>query len=168
MSPHPASIQPDTLLAQCDVIRGRVSGPGGQHRNKVETAITLTHRPTRVVGYASERRSQAENKHVALKRLRVNLAVEVRQPVDPAAPASALWKSRLRNGRIVMSTGHADFPAILAEAMDMLAASGLDVGASAAALGCTPSQLIKLLQDEPRAIRWLNDARQRAGLHAMR
>ncbi len=60
MAIHPASIDPEKLLEQCDVTRGRASGPGGQHRNKVETAVTLIHRPTQVVGYAAERRSLAE------------------------------------------------------------------------------------------------------------
>ncbi len=168
MAIHPASIDPEKLLEQCDVTRGRASGPGGQHRNKVETAVTLIHRPTQVVGYAAERRSLAENLRVALKRLRFNLAVEVRFPVDPFEPASALWKSRLQKGRVIVSVSHADFPAILAEAMDMLAASKWDISAASAALGCTPSQLVKLLKDEPRAIRRLNEERQRAGLRIMK
>ncbi|HWS36357.1 MAG TPA: peptide chain release factor-like protein [Actinoplanes sp.] len=41
------------------------SGPGGQHRNKVGTAILLTHRPTRDRGD----RRQHENRRVAWQRL---------------------------------------------------------------------------------------------------
>ena len=34
------------LLAECRVEARRDSGPGGQHRNKVESAIRLVHEPT--------------------------------------------------------------------------------------------------------------------------
>ena len=167
VAPHPSRLAPESLLGECDVRRGRVSGPGGQNRNKVETAIFLRHRPTGVEASATERRSQAENLSKAVSRLRLNLSVEVRYPVDPAEPASDLWKSRLRDGRIVVSAAHKDFPAILAEALDMLAAAGMDPAAAAAAMGCSVSQFIKLLKDEPRALSWLNAHRKRAGLRPM-
>ncbi|MBI5018355.1 MAG: peptide chain release factor-like protein [Deltaproteobacteria bacterium] len=45
------------------------SGPGGQHRNKRETAVRVRHVPTGVTVEASEERSQARNREVALERL---------------------------------------------------------------------------------------------------
>ena len=41
--PHPCDLQLEDLLARCQVTRTRGSGPGGQHRNKVETAIVIKH-----------------------------------------------------------------------------------------------------------------------------
>src|SRR5262249_33984349 len=154
----------DALLAQCDVRHSRVRGPGGQRRNKVETAVTLHHRPTGVEAHASERRSQTENLRVALFRLRVNLALGIRRPVDAAQPASAMWRARLREGGIVLTPAPHDSPAMLAEALDVLAAAGMAPAAAALALGCTASQFVKLLKDEPRALAVLNAHRQRAGL----
>src|SRR4051812_18501073 len=94
--PHPAALEPERLLADCEARRLRRSGPGGQNRNKVESAVVLTHRPTGLIAEANERRSQAENLRVALGRLRRTLAVEVRRPVDPAESPSPLWRARCR------------------------------------------------------------------------
>lgn len=168
MTPHPAALSPEALAAQCETRFTRRSGPGGQNRNKVETAVVLRHRPTGLGAEASERRSQGENLKAALFRLRLNLALQVRLPVTPADPPSALWQSRLRGGRIVVSPTHDDFPSLLAEVLDRLEAHALDPKAAAAALGCTPSQLIRFLKDEPRALIQVNHGRGGLGLHALR
>jgi hypothetical protein len=164
---HPAADPPERLADDCDVRRTRRSGPGGQNRNKVETAVVLVHRPTGVGAEASERRSQAENLRVALHRLRMNLALEIRRESGPDEPPSALWRSRCRGGRIVVSPEHDDFPAIIAEALDVLEAHALDPKPSAEVLGCTPSQLTKLLKAEPRALRAVNERRRARGLHPL-
>lgn len=55
-----------------DTYRG--SGPGGQHRNKTDSAIRLTHVPTGIQVTASEERSQHQNRAVAWKRLKEKLS----------------------------------------------------------------------------------------------
>jgi|SRR6478672_5382802 protein subunit release factor B len=47
----------------------RSSGPGGQHVNKVSTAVTLKHVPSGVVVTVQDSRSQARNRELALQRL---------------------------------------------------------------------------------------------------
>jgi hypothetical protein len=165
---HPAALEPAALLSACESRFTRRSGPGGQKRNKVETAVILTHRPTGLSAEASERRTQGENLRAATFRLRLNLALAIRRPVEPGEPPGALWRSRVREGRLHLNPSHDDFPAILAEALDRLAFCRFDPKAAAAALGCSPSQLVKLIKDEPRALRRLNDAREQIGLHALR
>lgn len=167
---HPARLPDDQLLRDCRQQATRRGGPGGQRRNKVETAVVLLHEPSGIAAEANQRRSRAENLRQALHRLRVNLALQVR--TTPAAgqgdaPPSVLWTSRCRRGRLYINPEHRDFPALLAEALDRVAASGFDVRAAAAQLGCTASQLVKLLKLEPRAMQWVNDRRAEAGLHRL-
>ena len=74
------------LLAQCDVGVYKSSGPGGQHRNKVSSAVRLTHRPTGISAHGDESRSQHDNKRMALRRLRMNIACRRRRRIAPGAP----------------------------------------------------------------------------------
>lgn len=167
-SPHPAAIDPAALLKACEVRRRRASGPGGQNRNKVETAVELTHIATGIAAAATERRSQAENQRVALFRLRINLALQVREPIEAGAPPSELWRSRCGGGRIALNPAHEDFPAMLAEAMDVIAAMRFDFAKAAMILAVSASQLVKLLKDEPRALQWVNEQRELVGMSRLR
>ena len=164
---HPAGRDPERLLAECEVRRLRRSGPGGQHRNKVETAVNLRHRPTGVCAEANERRSQAQNRSAALFRLRVNLALEIRRPCGLDDAPSQLWQSRTGGGALKVSASHEDFPALLAEALDLLAICGADPKPAVARLDCTPSQLIRFLKLEPRALALVNRWRSERKLHPL-
>lgn len=181
--PHPACLADEDLLKQCRIGRGRAGGPGGQNRNKVETLVIITHLPTNLEAHAGERRSQGENKAVALRRLRLLLATRVR--VDPPPPprdldallapggaCSALWRSRRRTvggtGRIACNPEHRDFPSLLAEALDVIAASAWEPAPAARRLDVTTSQLIGLVRDHPPALLAWNAARAQRGLHAIK
>ena len=61
------------LLAECRVDTFRSGGKGGQHQNKVESGVRLTHRPTGLVVTSRKHRSQHRNREDALQRLRRKL-----------------------------------------------------------------------------------------------
>lgn len=166
-TPHPAMLDDETLLAQCSWTRSREGGPGGQHRNKVETVVTIVHTPTGIAGKAGERRSVRENKPVAIRRLRLALATQHRVGVPNGDCRTPLWRERVRKDKIVLSTGHRDFPAMLAEALDMIDACAHDLKKASTRLECSPSQLIKLIKEHQPAWVWMNNARHERGLHAL-
>ena len=70
----------------------RAPGPGGQRKNRKETAIRLTHPPSGTIVVASERRSQAQNREIAFDRLikklaHLNRPRKRRVPTKPSAGA---------------------------------------------------------------------------------
>jgi len=159
---HPAELTSEQLLAECRMTATRRSGPGGQHRNKVETAVVFEHLPTGLRAEAGERRSQAANRSIALQRLRLRLALENRTS-RAAGPPSDRWCSRVRHGRLCVSASHEDYPALVAEALDQLTASGGELRPAAARLGVTATQLANLFRRESAAWQRLDTLRAEHG-----
>ncbi len=164
---HPSRLAESSLLEQCLLRRTRHSGPGGQHRNKVETAIQIVHQPTGITSFAAERRSQETNRQVAVFRLRLLLAIRIRSVTSTDVLPTELWLTRCRNQKISCSERHPDFPAMVAEALDAIDAKELDVRKAAAALGCSASQLVRFIAKAPEALLALNAARAERGLHRL-
>jgi RF-1 domain len=161
---HPATIPSELLLRDCEIRHERRRGPGGQHRNKTESAVVIRHIPTGIEGQAAERRSQFDNHRNAVKRLRMNLALGVRSASLAEAAPTPLWQSRCHGSRIGINPDHDDFPVLLAEVLDVLFSRHAHLSGTAEQLACTPSQIVKLLKKEPRAFLWLNEERRKHGL----
>jgi hypothetical protein len=162
---HPACLPTDQLLANCQIQRGRRGGPGGQNRNKVETAIVIEHLASGVQSQSHRLRTQAANQEAAIFQLRCQLAIEVRGTGDDLpATCQQLWERRVRNGRIALSSSHEDFPCMLAIAMDRLAMENWQPAPAATALQITTSQLIKMIRSHPAAFQFLNQQRANCNL----
>jgi protein subunit release factor B len=87
----------ESLERDCDLEFFVAGGPGGQHRNKVETGVRLTHRPTGIVVTATERRSQSANREAAFERMAEKLenAQRPRKPRKATKPTAGSKRARL-------------------------------------------------------------------------
>jgi hypothetical protein len=158
------------LLAQCETDRFRASGPGGQKRNKTESAVRLRHRPTGVSATATESRSQHENRARALRRLREALALELRAPVAldgyaPPAPLSALLAAGRASPR---QRREASYLLAAAALLDLLDAVDYAVADAARLCGATTGALSKLITADEHLLRQVNEQRARRGLRPLR
>jgi len=162
----------DGLIAQCEVDRYRASGPGGQHRNKTESAVRLRHKPSGVSAIGEASRSQAENKLHAVRRLRSAIALELREPValDGYAPsrrlAALLAGGTAPLGAKTRLTG--EFWAAIAELLDLLVAGDLEIAATGQRLGITTGALSKLILHDDHVARVVNDLRRARGMRPLR
>ena len=81
----------------------RASGAGGQHVNRTESAVRITHEPTGVVTQCQNDRSQHKNKATAMKQLKAKLyELELKKRQDDAqavesGKADVGWGSQIRS-----------------------------------------------------------------------
>lgn len=94
----------DALLAECRVDTFRATGPGGQSVNTADSAVRLTHLPSRITVVARRERSQYLNKRAALSRLRERL--EERNAALDAPKRVATKKSRAAKVRQLEAKRH--------------------------------------------------------------
>jgi hypothetical protein len=162
----------DALIAQCEVDRYRASGPGGQHRNKTESAVRLRHKLSGVTAIGEDSRSQAENKVHAVRRLRSAIALEVREPVqlDGYVPsprlAAFVAAGTAPLGAKTRLTG--EYWTAIGELLDLLVAGNLEIGTTAQRLGISTGALSKMLLHDDSVGRAVNDLRRAKNMRPLR
>ena len=141
----------DVLFRACEFIMQKGTGNGGQKINKTSSAVRLRHRPTGIAVSANEERSQSRNRHIALRKLRYEIALHVRaecsdEPFDVLpAPSPA------NHARLILWT---------AALFDRLTAADFDLTKAAVLCGISASQLERVMRKYPQIWRTFSEIRQ--------
>ncbi len=145
----------EELFRQCGMEAFKGSGNGGQKRNKTSSSVRLRHVPTGITVTDCSGRSQHHNRHEALKKLRFQLALNVRTGI-PAVPE-----------RAEVSLDSPDYPIWTAAMVDHLLKNNFSLKDTAESFGLSTSKLVKLLYRDPALWQAVNRFREQAGLPLM-
>jgi len=112
----------------------KASGRGGQKRNKTSNAVRFTHEPSAIAVSDCSSRSQHKNRATALKKLRYQIALQVR--VTPGTAPE----------RLDVSLSNSEYPIFTAHILDILNDNEFIISQAAKSLELSTSKLIKILQ----------------------
>lgn len=140
----------DALFRECDFIMQKGTGNGGQKINKTSSAVRLRHRATGIAVSANEERSQSRNRHIALRKLRYEIALHVR--ADCAGGAFAPLPSP-------SPSNHARLIPWIAALFDCLAAEDFDLAKTAVRCGVSISRLERAMRKYPQVWRGYSEAK---------
>jgi peptide chain release factor 2 len=96
-------IQIDVNESDCKIDTYRASGAGGQHVNKTESAVRITHMPTGIVVACQMERSQHKNRATAWNMLRARLYEKALEEREAAESADAASKTEIGWGHQIRS-----------------------------------------------------------------
>ena len=157
------------ILQSCRVDTYRASGPGGQKRNKTSSAVRLTHVASGVSVIAEESRSQHENKARALRRLRLAIALHVRNDCNTKEfPVCQNPTNTTLGVKLAISPRHPEFPMVVGWVLDIVYLSRGQLSHAARSIGCSTGQLSKFLVSEPKVLAVVNKLRAALGIRPLR
>ncbi len=151
-------LEDDAMLKQCKEDPNKSGGPGGQRRNKVETALKLHHEASGASVHANNSRYLQRNRLSAVRHLRERIAIQSRAPFDLESPnvpdefAAYIGPK----GTLSINRKNASYPLIVATSLDALEAAGGSYAKAGKALGVTTSQLVKFLKADREVLRALS------------
>ena len=155
------------LLAGCEVDTYRASGPGGQKRNKTESAVRLRHRSSGLIVIAEESRSQAENRARALRRLRKAIALRLRESAAEGVPPTVAVCIN-KAGRLDVGQRDARYLPAVAAVLDVLHEAKGSLSDAAMRLGISTGNLSSFLTGDEDVFVEANRLRASFGLRALR
>jgi len=142
------------LQARCDIQATKGSGPGGQHRNKTSTGVRVALPVFNLEIRCCEDRSAHVNRLLALRRLRLAMALSVRLP----APKAQIVPFPGSQGH-VQSSNEA-FPFWIADVMDRLQAYNGELRPVAELYGLSTTALGHILSQEKAILQAVQQIRR--------
>ncbi|MCP4376059.1 MAG: peptide chain release factor-like protein [bacterium] len=148
------------LAGDCRIDRYKSRGPGGQHKNKVETAIRVVHEPSGLSAQGQQTRSQLRNKTLALRNLRMHIACSCRQPQDLTKltipdeiaeylqPPSDSAPQKQNKRKLSMGSGNWYFWPVAAVVLDVFDSSQGQLSTASTALGISTANLAAFLRGD--------------------
>ena len=162
-APHPAILGIDDFVSQCRLTAHRRGGPGGQHRNKVSSAVMALHLPTGISAEANERRDQSQNRRVAIERLRLRLAIVLRSRTQNNAPMASIesdLRQRWHRRALKVSESNWDRSAVLAVVLDDLHRAGGQPSLIAERWQLSTTSIVQFVASSPPAFQMVNRWRE--------
>ena len=145
------------LISLCRVESFRASGPGGQHRNTSDSAVRITLKQSRMSTYATTSRSQHKNKAEAIKKLRILIAMEMRNE------NSLTWTDSFKIGK-----NDKRYAAFISSILDVFYHSEWKIGTTSKKLKISTGKLNRVLNSNPLLLARVNHERLRIGLKVLR
>ena len=141
------------LLRLCRVDSFRGSGRGGQKRNVTDSAVRVTHLATGVNAVSDRTRSQQRNRGLALRALRMEIALTCR--AEPPEHWDGTWAPARRSS---------EYPVWVAVLLDVLERHRYRVSDAAHFFGVSTGRCVKDLAADPKLWQRVNNARRNGGL----
>ena len=146
----------DALIRICEFSPYKATGRGGQKKNKSSSAVRLVHKPTDIAVTASKSRCQHTNRKIALKKLRYQMAFEIRSGELP------------KLSTVEMSPNNKRFYLWIAYIFDILHRHHFAISNCAKELELSTSRLIKLLARDDTVWQHVNDKRKALALNPLK
>jgi hypothetical protein len=143
-----------SAISALEMFKG--SGNGGQKRNKTSSAVRIVHLPTGISVTDCSQRSQTQNRHNALKKMRLLIALNIRVTPNKVVEIN------------IKSLNSPEYPLWLAEILDLLHSQHYDIQATAQILGLSSSKIIKLFYRDHKLWQLINRNRELLSLPLLR
>jgi len=143
------------LMELCIFDRFRANGPGGQKKNKTDSAVRIRHISSGLVGLSTESRSQHVNRIYALRRLRLKIALTLRNTDQDDRGDLEEFVQQTKKRSFKLNIRGPRYPIIVASLFDELSVNDWKISITAKKIGITSSALNKFLRSNPEVWRTL-------------
>lgn len=156
------SLSDGELLRKCTVTYFQASGPGGQKRNRVNSAVRLNHLQTGITVVSSDSRSAERNRSAALARMRLQLALSP-WPCREIDEVKTKFPGKWPEFRVQINHKHGDFPNCVFSALHFFNSFQGEIRTTGKKLGTTSSSLVRFFKVNKQVWKTVAEIRKHFG-----